>query len=56
MNFEPLDADARALKLIELLIQSGHYTNYNANDVPEQITKDANTLAIAFSNPNYRRA
>jgi hypothetical protein len=51
MKFSPGDADIQALKVIELLIQSGHYKAYRKEEVIKIIGKDANLLSYAFTEP-----
>lgn len=49
MKFSPIDADAQAMKVIELLIESGHYKGYRKEDVIKTIGKDANLLSYALT-------
>jgi hypothetical protein len=49
MRFSPADADSHSMKVIELLIQSGHYKGYRKEDVIRTIGKDANALAYVLT-------
>lgn len=49
MKFSPADADLQSMKVIELLIQSGHYKAYRKEEVIKIISKDANLLAYALT-------
>ncbi len=45
MKFSPADADIQSMKVIELLIESGHYKAFRKEEVIKLIGKDANALA-----------
>ncbi len=49
MHFSPIDADTQSMKIIELLIESGHYKGYRKEDVIRIIGKDANLLAFVLT-------
>jgi len=49
MNFASSEADSQAMRVIELLIESGHYKGFHKEDVIKTIAKDANTLALALT-------
>jgi hypothetical protein len=49
MRFGPGDADTQTMKVIELLIESGHYKAYRKEEVIKIIAKDANALAYALT-------
>jgi hypothetical protein len=51
MRFSPTEADAQSMKVIELLINSGHYKAYRKEEVIKIIGKDANLLAYALTEP-----
>jgi hypothetical protein len=54
MELSANNADAVAIKMIELLIQQGHYSGYGATAI-EQIGKDTNALATALTGSAYMR-
>lgn len=45
MKFSSADADIHSMKVIELLIESGHYKAFRKEEVIKLIGKDANALA-----------
>jgi hypothetical protein len=49
MKFDSNDADKQAMRVIELLIESGHYKGFRKEDVIKIIAKDANVLATALT-------
>jgi hypothetical protein len=49
MNFDSNDADSQAMRVIELLIESGHYKGFHKEDVIKTIARDANALASALT-------
>ncbi len=49
MKFDSNDADKQAMRVIELLIESGHYKGFHKEDVIKAIAKDANMLASALT-------
>jgi hypothetical protein len=49
MKFSPAEADDRSMKVIELLIESGHYKGYRKEEVIRTIGKDANALAYVLT-------
>jgi hypothetical protein len=49
MNYDATDADYQAMRVIELLIESGHYKGFQKEDVVKAIGRDANSLAAAFT-------
>jgi hypothetical protein len=49
MKFSPGDADVQSMKVIELLIESGHYKGFRKEDVIKTIARDANVLASALT-------
>jgi hypothetical protein len=49
MRFSPTDADNHSMKVIELLIESGHYKGYRKEEVIRTIGKDANALAYVLT-------
>jgi hypothetical protein len=49
MKFDSSEADSQAMRVIELLIESGHYKGFHKEDVIKTIAKDANMLALALT-------
>jgi hypothetical protein len=49
MKFSSGDADVQSMKVIELLIESGHYKGFRKEDVIKTIVRDANVLASALT-------
>jgi hypothetical protein len=49
MNFDSNDADNQAMRVIEFLIESGHYKGFHKEDVIKTIARDANVLASALT-------
>ena len=49
MKFDSNDADRQAMRVIELLIENGHYKGFHKEDVIKTIAKDANALALALT-------
>ena len=49
MRFSPTDADTQSIKVIESLIESGHYKAFRKEEVIKLIGKDANALAYFFT-------
>jgi hypothetical protein len=49
MKFDSNDADKQAMRVIELLIESGHYKGFHKEDVIKTIARDANSLALALT-------
>ena len=49
MRFDSSEADSQAMRVIELLIESGHYKGFHKEDVIKTIAKDANALALALT-------
>jgi hypothetical protein len=49
MKFSPADADIHSMKVIELLIESGHYKAFRKEEVIKIIGKDANALTYALT-------
>jgi hypothetical protein len=51
MRFSPTEADTQSMKVIELLINSGHYKAFRKEDVIKTIGRDANLLSYALTEP-----
>lgn len=49
MKFSQADADNQSMKVIQLLIESGHYKSYRKEEVIRTIGKDANALAYVLT-------
>ena len=49
MNYDAIEADQQAMRVIELLIEGGHYKGFHKEDVIKAIVRDANTLSAAFT-------
>ncbi|HEY4381799.1 MAG TPA: hypothetical protein VGN01_15725 [Acidobacteriaceae bacterium] len=49
MNYDAIEADQQAMRVIELLIESGHYKGFHKDEVIKAIARDANSLSAAFT-------
>ena len=49
MNYGAIEADQQAMRVVELLIENGHYKGFHKEDVIKAIARDANTLSAAFT-------
>ena len=50
MQFNAVNADHEAIKMIQLLIQQNHYTQYDKDAVIDQIVQDAGKLSKGMTN------
>jgi hypothetical protein len=54
MHYNGIQADDIAVKVVELLIQTGHYKEYGS-DCANQILRDIEELAVGLTDPVYQR-